>query len=219
MCAGDHPGGRGGDGVREVRRAAARCRSSRRSARARARAGTSCIARRTSCATRYPAGFRVRLHEKDLEICRDMAARHGVAVAADRDDAGALPRLIDAGSRRRGHLDDLPPQGRAVRRRRRHGGRPAGTMSAQPPVPTGDGRRPRPVPARLLRGARGARRRADRRAARRWCSRSRDSPLAARSGSISRAPRLFLLWIGLLCAGCCAGRDPGSRSRRRAAQR
>ena len=28
----------------------------------------------------YPAGFRVRLHEKDLEICRDMAARHGVAL-------------------------------------------------------------------------------------------------------------------------------------------
>lgn len=26
----------------------------------------------------YPAGFRVQLHEKDLRICRDMAARHGV---------------------------------------------------------------------------------------------------------------------------------------------
>ena len=26
----------------------------------------------------YPPGFRVRLHEKDLRICRDMAARHGV---------------------------------------------------------------------------------------------------------------------------------------------
>jgi 3-hydroxyisobutyrate dehydrogenase len=26
----------------------------------------------------YPAGFRVRLHEKDLGICKDMAARHGV---------------------------------------------------------------------------------------------------------------------------------------------
>jgi len=25
----------------------------------------------------YPAGFRVRLHEKDLRICREMAARHG----------------------------------------------------------------------------------------------------------------------------------------------
>ena len=29
----------------------------------------------------YPAGFRVRLHEKDLEICRGMAARHGVALS------------------------------------------------------------------------------------------------------------------------------------------
>jgi len=28
----------------------------------------------------YPAGFRVRLHEKDLRICREMAARHGVAL-------------------------------------------------------------------------------------------------------------------------------------------
>src|SRR5882757_10296932 len=25
----------------------------------------------------YPAGFRVRLHDKDLRICRDMAAKHG----------------------------------------------------------------------------------------------------------------------------------------------
>jgi 3-hydroxyisobutyrate dehydrogenase len=28
----------------------------------------------------YPAGFRVRLHEKDLRICREMAARFGVAL-------------------------------------------------------------------------------------------------------------------------------------------
>jgi 3-hydroxyisobutyrate dehydrogenase len=28
----------------------------------------------------YPAGFRVRLHAKDLGICRDMAARFGVAL-------------------------------------------------------------------------------------------------------------------------------------------
>jgi 3-hydroxyisobutyrate dehydrogenase len=28
----------------------------------------------------YPAGFRVRLHEKDLAICHDMAARFGVAL-------------------------------------------------------------------------------------------------------------------------------------------
>jgi 3-hydroxyisobutyrate dehydrogenase len=29
----------------------------------------------------YPAGFRVRLHEKDLRICREMAARHGVELS------------------------------------------------------------------------------------------------------------------------------------------
>ena len=28
----------------------------------------------------YPAGFRVRLHAKDLTICHDMAARFGVAL-------------------------------------------------------------------------------------------------------------------------------------------
>jgi 3-hydroxyisobutyrate dehydrogenase len=28
----------------------------------------------------YPAGFRVRLHEKDLQICRRMAAELGVAL-------------------------------------------------------------------------------------------------------------------------------------------
>lgn len=28
----------------------------------------------------YPAGFKVRLHAKDLGICRDMAARFGVAL-------------------------------------------------------------------------------------------------------------------------------------------
>jgi 3-hydroxyisobutyrate dehydrogenase len=28
----------------------------------------------------FPAGFRVRLHEKDLKICRDMAAHFGVAL-------------------------------------------------------------------------------------------------------------------------------------------
>ena len=28
----------------------------------------------------YPAGFRVRLHEKDLKICRDMAATRGATL-------------------------------------------------------------------------------------------------------------------------------------------
>ena len=28
----------------------------------------------------FPAGFRVRLHDKDLRICRDMAARFGVTL-------------------------------------------------------------------------------------------------------------------------------------------
>jgi 3-hydroxyisobutyrate dehydrogenase len=42
----------------------------------------------------YPPGFRVRLHEKDLRICHDMAARHGVRLpvveATLRDYAGLI---------------------------------------------------------------------------------------------------------------------------------
>ena len=41
----------------------------------------------------YPAGFRVRLHEKDLRICREMAARHGAklpVVAATLADYARL---------------------------------------------------------------------------------------------------------------------------------
>ena len=45
----------------------------------------------------FPAGFRVRLHEKDLRICRDMAARRGVQLPVDRDDAAALPEPHRAG--------------------------------------------------------------------------------------------------------------------------
>src|SRR4029079_19680008 len=38
----------------------------------------------------YPAGFRVKLHAKDLGICRDMAARFGVALPG----VGAMTRQI-----------------------------------------------------------------------------------------------------------------------------
>ena len=63
----------------------------------------------------YPPGFRVRLHEKDLRICRDMAARHGVQLPVVETTLLHYRRADRAGPRRRGHLDDLPPQGRAVR--------------------------------------------------------------------------------------------------------
>jgi 3-hydroxyisobutyrate dehydrogenase len=60
----------------------------------------------------FPAGFRVRLHEKDLRICRDMAAQFGVelpvveatlaqyleliALGHGDDDISVLFRLKDA---------------------------------------------------------------------------------------------------------------------------
>ncbi len=45
----------------------------------------------------YPAGFRVRLHDKDLKICRDMAARHSVALPVVESTLADYQRLIDAG--------------------------------------------------------------------------------------------------------------------------
>jgi 3-hydroxyisobutyrate dehydrogenase len=49
----------------------------------------------------YPAGFRVRLHEKDLRICRDMAARHGVQLPVVEATLLHYRRLIE-----QGHGDD-----------------------------------------------------------------------------------------------------------------
>jgi predicted CoA-binding protein len=49
----------------------------------------------------FPAGFRVRLHEKDLRICRDMAAASGVALPVVDDVLREYAELI-----RRGHGDE-----------------------------------------------------------------------------------------------------------------
>ena len=45
----------------------------------------------------YPAGFRVRLHQKDLRICHDMAARHGVELPVVEATLEAYRRLIEQG--------------------------------------------------------------------------------------------------------------------------
>jgi 3-hydroxyisobutyrate dehydrogenase len=45
----------------------------------------------------YPAGFRVRLHEKDLRICRQMAARHGVKLPVVETTLQHYRRLIELG--------------------------------------------------------------------------------------------------------------------------
>ena len=49
----------------------------------------------------YPPGFRVRLHEKDLRICHDMAARHGVQLPVVETTLQHYRRLIELG-----HGDD-----------------------------------------------------------------------------------------------------------------
>jgi 3-hydroxyisobutyrate dehydrogenase len=45
----------------------------------------------------YPPGFRVRLHVKDLRICRDMAARHGAQLPLVETTLAQYERLVAAG--------------------------------------------------------------------------------------------------------------------------
>ncbi|HEY7889142.1 MAG TPA: NAD-binding protein [Steroidobacteraceae bacterium] len=45
----------------------------------------------------YPAGFRVRLHAKDLTICRDMAARFGVSLPVVERMLSEYAELISRG--------------------------------------------------------------------------------------------------------------------------
>ena len=45
----------------------------------------------------YPAGFRVRLHEKDLRICRDMAGRHGAHMPVVETTLMHYRKLIEQG--------------------------------------------------------------------------------------------------------------------------
>jgi 3-hydroxyisobutyrate dehydrogenase len=45
----------------------------------------------------YPAGFRVRLHEKDLNICREMAARHGVELSVVEATLAQYRTLVEQG--------------------------------------------------------------------------------------------------------------------------
>jgi len=46
---------------------------------------------------RYPAGFRVRLHDKDLRICREMAAAHGAILPVVESTLEEYERLIASG--------------------------------------------------------------------------------------------------------------------------
>jgi 3-hydroxyisobutyrate dehydrogenase len=46
---------------------------------------------------RFPAGFRVRLHDKDLRICRDMAARHGARLPVVESTLQEYAELIGRG--------------------------------------------------------------------------------------------------------------------------
>jgi 3-hydroxyisobutyrate dehydrogenase len=45
----------------------------------------------------YPAGFRLRLHDKDLRICRAMAARHGAVLPVIEATLADYARLLESG--------------------------------------------------------------------------------------------------------------------------
>src|SRR6266478_5094147 len=45
----------------------------------------------------FPAGFRVRLHDKDLRICRDMAAKRGAVLPVVESTLQEYERLIERG--------------------------------------------------------------------------------------------------------------------------
>ena len=45
----------------------------------------------------YPAGFRLRLHDKDLHICREMAARHGAVLPIVESTLADYARLLASG--------------------------------------------------------------------------------------------------------------------------
>jgi 3-hydroxyisobutyrate dehydrogenase len=45
----------------------------------------------------FPAGFRVRLHDKDLKICREMAAKHGAALPVVDSTIAEYEKLIAQG--------------------------------------------------------------------------------------------------------------------------
>jgi 3-hydroxyisobutyrate dehydrogenase len=45
----------------------------------------------------FPAGFRVRLHDKDLGICHDMAAARGVELPVVEVTRGHYRTLIESG--------------------------------------------------------------------------------------------------------------------------
>ena len=45
----------------------------------------------------FPAGFKVRLHEKDLGICHDMALKHGVQLPLVETTRAQYQGLMQAG--------------------------------------------------------------------------------------------------------------------------
>ena len=64
----------------------------------------------------FPAGFKVRLHAKDLRICRDMAAKRGAELPVVESTLRAVRPIDRPGLRGRGHLGGLSARVGAVSR-------------------------------------------------------------------------------------------------------
>ena len=143
----------------------------------------------------YPAGFRVRLHDKDLRICRDMAARHGAVLPVVETTLADYARL-------------LARRATAKRTSRRSSGSRHRSSPGNGPM----AERPGFLPARLLPRAERPRRDPDRRD---WSrSSSRLPATASRRAFWTDLAQisLFLLWVALgTAAAWCAARGLLSR--------
>ena len=147
----------------------------------------------------YPAGFRVRLHAKDLGICHDMAARFGVALPVVERMLGEYAELIA-----RGYGDEDIS---ATYRLKAELFERTNIMSAPPARPDMNNERAARqlvLPAGSLHLARHARGRADRRADGLRADVSRAEPRRSISGPTWRAPRCSCCGSGWPARRCCA---------------
>ncbi len=85
-------------------------------ARVRARAGTVVNRAPFMANNSFPAGFRVKLHDKDLRICRAMAAKHGGVLPVVESTIEEYGKLIAQGYGDEGHLGNLPAEVQTVPR-------------------------------------------------------------------------------------------------------
>ena len=148
----------------------------------------------------YPAGFRIKLHAKDLAHL----PRHGGALrrvaARGRFDAGRIRGAHGAGLRRRRHLRDASPQAGAVRGRRetrRMSPAAASSRSASRGAPAA-------LSTQLLRGVARCSSSSSSASSPRCCWRWRATRRRSASGPTSASPRCSCCGSRCAAPACCA---------------